>query len=71
MALLAHSCLCRKLKNEHCIGQIEVHKSLCSFVVYGRFGAVMRADKSKKVIYSNLKETAPEYMTMLEALDKA
>ncbi|MFL6970072.1 hypothetical protein ACJ6X8_27970 [Pseudomonas alvandae] len=53
------------------LGQIEVHKSLSSFVVYGRFGAVMRADKSKKVIYSNLKETAPEYVCMLEALKEA
>ena len=53
------------------LGQIEVHKSLSSFVVCGRFGAVMRADKSKEVIYSNLKETAPEYVCMLEALDKA
>lgn len=52
------------------LGQIEVHKSLSSYVVHGRFGAVMRADKSKNVIYCNLKETAPEYVRMLEALEK-
>jgi len=52
----------------HTTGTIQVHKSLSSFVVYGRFGAVMRADADRKIIYCNLREDAPEYKRMAKAL---
>lgn len=47
---------------------IEVLAMPNGFKVYGRMGAVMRADTSKTVTYSNLYPHAAEYARMEQAL---
>lgn len=52
------------------IGTIQVTKTEEGFKVYGRMGAVLRANAAKEVTYSNLNETAQEYARMVKALAK-
>lgn len=48
--------------------EIEVTKTQEGFKVYGRMGAVLRADKKKSVTYSNLHIGAAEFHRMVAAL---
>lgn len=50
------------------LAKIEVIKTAEGFMVYGRMATVIRANDKKEVVYSNLVETAPEYIKMNEAL---
>lgn len=53
------------------IGTIEVQQNVNGFTVYGRMGAVLKADKEKNVTYSNLNSDAAEYKRMIKHLKNA
>ncbi|QHJ82024.1 MAG: hypothetical protein [Bacteriophage sp.] len=48
----------------HTTGSILLEKTDAGFMVYGRFGAVLRADAVGNVTYSNMNPEAQEYMRM-------
>lgn len=41
-------------------------KTIEGFTIYGNYCAMIRLDNNKNIIYSNIKETCPEFTKMMQ-----